>query len=224
MKQFNTYIFDLDGTLLDTLGDLAASTNFALEQTGMPQRTIDEVRQFVGNGVRNLMRRAVPQGEDNPLFMKAFIIFQQHYLQHGLDTTKPYPGIMQLLDTLKANGKKVAVVSNKFQTATAQLCSHFFGPLVDVAIGERPDVRRKPAPDTVLTALAELNAETGGAVYIGDSDVDIETARNCGLPCVSVLWGFRDREFLIQNGADTLIDSPADLLWNGASLQHDKDS
>ena len=165
MKEYNTYIFDLDGTLLDTLGDLATSTNYALQQSGMPQRSIDEVRQFVGNGVRNLMRRAVPQGEENPLFEQAFAVFQQHYLEHGLDTTRPYPGIIRLLQTLKEHGKNVAVVSNKFQTATAQLCSHFFGSLVDVAIGERENVRRKPAPDTVLTALSEMKADgTLGAI------------------------------------------------------------
>ena len=212
MKEYDTYIFDLDGTLLDTLGDLAASTNYALRQTGMPERTIDEVRQFVGNGVRNLMRRAVPQGEENPLFEQAFAVFQQHYLEHGLDTTRPYPGIMQLLQTLKEHGKNVAVVSNKFQTATAQLCSHFFGSLVDVAIGERENVRRKPAPDTVLTALSEMKAEAQGAVYIGDSDVDIDTARNCGMPCVSVLWGYRDRRFLTKHGATTFAETPEDIL------------
>ena len=214
MKQYDIYIFDLDGTLLDTLGDLAASTNYALCHTGMPPRSIDEVRQFVGNGVRNLMRRAVPEGEDNPRFEEAFALFQQHYLQHGLDTTMPYPGILPLLDTLKQRGKKVAVVSNKFQTATQQLCSHFFGSLVDVAIGERKDVRRKPAPDTVLTALKELNAAPDNAVYIGDSDVDIQTASNCGLPCISVLWGFRSREFLIEKGATHLVQRPNQLLWS----------
>ena len=212
MKEYDTYIFDLDGTLLDTLADLAASTNYALQQTGMPQRSIDEVRQFVGNGVRNLMRRAVPQGEENPLFEQAFAVFQQHYLEHGLDTTRPYPGIIRLLQTLKEHGKNVAVVSNKFQTATAQLCSHFFGSLVDVAIGERENVRRKPAPDTVLTALSEMKAEAQGAVYIGDSDVDIATARNCSLPCISVLWGFRDRDFLLKAGAETFVETPGQIF------------
>ena len=212
MKEYDTYIFDLDGTLLDTLADLATSTNYALQQSGMPQRSIDEVRQFVGNGVRNLMRRAVPQGEENPLFEQAFAVFQQHYLEHGLDTTRPYPGIMQLLQTLKEHGKNVAVVSNKFQTATAQLCSHFFGSLVDVAIGERENVRRKPAPDTVLTALSEMKAEAQGAVYIGDSDVDIATARNCSLPCISVLWGFRDRGFLLKAGAETFVETPGQIF------------
>ena len=212
MKEYDTYIFDLDGTLLDTLADLATSTNYALQQSGMPQRSIDEVRQFVGNGVRNLMRRAVPQGEENPLFEQAFAVFQQHYLEHGLDTTRPYPGIIRLLQTLKEHGKNVAVVSNKFQTATAQLCSHFFGSLVDVAIGERENVRRKPAPDTVLTALSEMKAEAQGAVYIGDSDVDIATARNCSLPCISVLWGFRDRRFLTEHGATAFASRPSDLF------------
>ena len=211
MKEYNTYIFDLDGTLLDTLGDLATSTNYALQQSGMPQRSIDEVRQFVGNGVRNLMRRAVPQGEENPLFEQAFAVFQQHYLEHGLDTTRPYPGIMQLLQTLKEHGKNVAVVSNKFQTATAQLCSHFFGSLVDVAIGERENVRRKPAPDTVVEAMRLLGVEHCQVVYVGDSDVDILTAEHSGIPCISVLWGFRDRDFLIRHGASVFVSSPDEI-------------
>ncbi len=211
MHKYKTYIFDLDGTLLSTLADLAASTNYALRTHHMPERSLDEVRRFVGNGVKKLMERAIPDGLNNPLFEETFATFRQHYMQHNLDTTQPYPGIMQLLEQLKADGKNIAVVSNKFYAATRELCRHFFGDLVPVAIGEREDIRKKPAPDTVIEALRELGVDKEGAVYIGDSDVDIMTAKNSGMPCVSVLWGFRDKEFLLEHGATTLISQPEDM-------------
>lgn len=211
MHKYKTYIFDLDGTLLSTLADLAASTNYALRTHHMPERSLDEVRRFVGNGVKKLMERAIPDGLNNPLFEETFATFRQHYMQHNLDTTQPYPGIMQLLEQLKAEGKNIAVVSNKFYAATRELCRHFFGDLVPVAIGEREDIRKKPAPDTVIEALRELGVDKEGAVYIGDSDVDIMTAKNSGMPCVSVLWGFRDKEFLLEHGAITLILKPEEM-------------
>lgn len=209
---YNTYIFDLDGTLLSTLGDLAASCNYALRTNGMPERTVDEVRRFVGNGVKKLMERAIPGGLDNGQFEKTYADFRQHYMQHNLDTTKPYDGVMEMLEELRKRGKKVAVVSNKFYAATQELCRHFFGDLVPVAIGEREDIRKKPAPDTVLEAMRQLGATAEGAVYIGDSDVDIDTARNSGMPCISVLWGFRDKEFLLEHGATTLVCTPEEIL------------
>ena len=212
MKEYNAYIFDLDGTLLDTLGDLAASVNAALEACGMPIRTIDEVRAFVGNGVRVLMQRAVPEGTDEQRMEKALEMFRRHYLVHSMDTTCPYEGIIPLLETLKSRKKKIAVVSNKFQKATQELCAHFFGSLVDVAIGESEQIRKKPAPDTVLEAIRQLHVDTTQAVYIGDSDVDIQTARNCSLPCISVLWGFRSRDFLLQHGATTFVESPGEIV------------
>lgn len=211
MHKYKTYIFDLDGTLLSTLADLAASTNYALRTHHMPERSLDEVRRFVGNGVKKLMERAIPDGLNNPLFEETFATFRQHYMQHNLDTTQPYPGIMQLLEQLKTEGKNIAVVSNKFYAATRELCHHFFGDLVPVAIGEREDIRKKPAPDTVIEALRELGVDKEGAVYIGDSDVDIMTAKNSGMPCVSVIWGFRDKEFLLEHGATTLISKPEEM-------------
>ena len=212
MKEYTTYIFDLDGTLLDTLDDLAASTNYALHQHGMPQHSRDEIRMFVGNGVGRLIARAVPENTPVETYEQVLQTFREHYLVHGLDRTKPYPGIMPLLRDLKQRGKLIAVVSNKFYAATQELCTHFFGPLVDVAIGEREDIRRKPAPDTVNEALRQLHADRASAVYIGDSDVDIATARNSAMPCISVLWGFRDRQFLIDNGATCLVSSPQEIL------------
>ena len=214
MNSFSTYIFDLDGTLLDTLGDLAASVNYALRTHGMPEHSVDDVRRFVGNGVRKLMERAVPDGADNPRFDAAFATFRQHYMAHSLDTTRPYEGIPEALEALKARGCHLAVVSNKMMAATQELCRHFFPDTIEVAIGEdeAAGIRRKPAPDTVFAALKALGVGKENAVYVGDSDVDIQTACNAGLPCISVLWGFRDRDFLLQNGAETFISTPSELL------------
>ena len=216
--KYQTYIFDLDGTLLDTLGDLVASVNFALRAHGMPEHSYDDVRRFVGNGVRKLMERAIPDGAGNPCFNETFATFRQHYMAHSLDTTRPYEGISETLETLKARGCHLAVVSNKMMAATQELCHHFFPDTIEVAIGEdeAAGIRRKPAPDTVFAALRQLNdislTSKSSAVYVGDSDVDILTARNAGIPCISVLWGFRDRDFLLSHGAKTFIAHPAELL------------
>ena len=211
---YQTYIFDLDGTLLDTLGDLAASVNYAMRMHGMPEHTVDEVCRFVGNGVRRLMERAVPGGAAHPAFEAAFATFRRHYMEHSLDTTCPYEGIPEMLCELKRRGRHTAVVSNKFDAATKELCRHFFPDTIDVAVGEHEaeGIRKKPAPDTVLQALSLLGVGQEGAVYVGDSDVDIQTARNSGLPCISVLWGFRDREFLLAHGAETFVSQPSELL------------
>ena len=212
MREFETYVFDLDGTLLETLKDLAASTNFALRQYDMPEHSIEDVRMFVGNGVKKLMERAIPNGLDNPKFEEVYATFRQHYLNHNLDTTKPYDGIPELLRELKGRGKKLAIVSNKFYAATQDLARHFFPDTIEVAIGERENIKKKPAPDTVVEALRQLGVSKEGAVYIGDSDVDIMTARNSGLPSASVLWGFRDKEFLLEHGATFFAEKPDDLL------------
>ena len=211
---YQTYIFDLDGTLLDTLGDLAASVNYAMRTHGMPEHSVDEVCRFVGNGVRRLMERAVPGGAAHPAFEAAFATFRRHYMEHSLDTTRPYEGIPEMLQELKRRGRHTAVVSNKFDAATKELCRHFFPDTIDVAVGEHEaeGIRKKPAPDTVLQALSQLGVGQEGAVYVGDSDVDIQTARNSGLPCISVLWGFRDREFLLAHGAETFVSQPLELL------------
>ena len=212
MKDFETYIFDLDGTLLSTLNDLAASTNYALRWAGMPERSVEEIRMFVGNGVKLLMERAIPDGINNPKFEETYAKFREHYMEHNLDTTRPYDGIPELLRELKGRGKKLAIVSNKFYAATQELAKHFFPDTIEIAIGERDNIRKKPAPDTVLEALKQLDASKAGAVYIGDSDVDIMTAKNCELPCISVLWGFRDKEFLIEHGGKIFVDKPSEIL------------
>ena len=208
---YDTYIFDLDGTLLDTLQDLATSVNYALRQHRMPEHSIDDVRRFVGNGVRRLMERAVPEGAANPAFEAAFATFREYYMEHSLDTTRPYDGIPELIHELKERGCRMAVVSNKMMAATQELVHHFF-PEIEVAIGEHEaeGIRKKPAPDTVFAAMKQLGQ--GSAVYVGDSDVDLATARNSGLPCISVLWGFRDREFLLAHGDTTFVERPMDIL------------
>lgn len=212
MRDFKTYIFDLDGTLLSTLNDLASSTNYALRWAGMPERTIEEIRMFVGNGVKLLMERAIPEGVDNPKFEETYAKFREHYMEHNLDTTRPYDGVPELLHELKRRGKHLAIVSNKFYAATQDLAKHFFPDTIEVAIGEQENIRKKPAPDTVLEALRQLNVSKEDAVYIGDSDVDIMTAKNCGLPCISVLWGFRDKDFLIEHGGSLFVEKPIEIL------------
>lgn len=210
--KYNNYIFDLDGTLLDTIEDLAAGCNYAMRSYGLPEYSVQDIQGFVGNGVRKLMERCVPQGVDNPLFEEIYGCFRTYYLSHNEVYTKPYDGIMDLLQTLKAHGKHVAVVSNKFDVATKNLVRQYFEDYVDVAIGESKDVSRKPAPDMVYAAMNQLGCKADETVYIGDSDVDIDTAKNSGLPCLSVLWGFRDRRFLIEHGATTLLSHPRDIL------------
>lgn len=210
---YKVFIFDLDGTLLDTLQDLADSVNYALRQYQMPGHSTDDIRRFVGNGVRLLMERAVPQGAENPRFEVVFDCFRQYYMQHSLDTTRPYDGILETIHELKARGCRMAVVSNKMMAATQELVRHFF-PEIEVAIGEHEaaGIRKKPAPDTVYEALRQLGVTKDEAVYVGDSDVDFNTARNAGLPCISVLWGFRDRAFLEAHGATTFVSHPQELL------------
>ncbi len=216
MQEYNTYIFDLDGTLLNTLNDLAASTNYALRWAGMPEHSVEEVRMFVGNGVKKLMERAIPGGLHNPKFEATYMKFREHYMEHNLDTTCPYEGIPDLLAELRRRGKHVAIVSNKFYAATQELARHFFPDTVKVAIGEREGIRKKPAPDTVMEALRQLDVSAERAVYVGDSDVDIMTARNCHIPCISVLWGFRDKAFLLANGADCFVGKPSEIIDRGA--------
>lgn len=212
MEKVDTVVFDLDGTLLNTLDDLADSTNYALEQYGFPSRTIEEVRRFVGNGVGKLMERAVPGGADNPRFGEVLDCFKRHYVDHCMVKTGLYPGIADLLARLKAAGYKVAIVSNKLQGGVDELYAHYFRDTVQAAVGEREGVRRKPAPDMVEMALSELGASKDTAVYVGDSDVDVATAAAAGLPCISVLWGFRDRDFLLRHGAVCLAETPADVF------------
>jgi len=212
MRQYSTYIFDLDGTLLATLGDLTASVNHAMRAFDMPCHTVDDVRRFVGNGIKRLIERAVPLGLANPQYNNVYEVFMEHYLKHSLDTTRPYDGVPELLAELKRRGRKMAVVSNKYCTATEALCRHFFSDYISVAIGESETVRKKPSPDSVLEAMRRLNADPATTVYVGDSEVDVATARNSGLPCISVLWGFRDKDFLVGHGAAVFVSNPMEIV------------
>lgn len=206
-------IFDLDGTLLNTLDDLADSTNYALSKFGYPTRTIEEVRQFVGNGVAKLIERAIPEGKNNPNFEKCLAIFKENYAQNMYNKTAPYNGIIEMLSNLKSKGIKIAVVSNKFDLAVKELCKKYFEGFIDFAAGENEaqGIKKKPAPDTVISVLNEFNFAPEDAVYVGDSDVDIMTAKNSQMPCISVTWGFRDEKFLLENGATILINAPSEI-------------
>ena len=211
-EHIEAVIFDLDGTLLNTLYDLTDSVNWALEKYGQPTRSLEEVRAFVGNGLRNLMLQAVPDGEDNPVFEDLFEFFREYYKSHCNVKTAPYDGILELMKELKGRGVKMAIVSNKIDAGVKELNSIHFAEYVDVAIGERDGISRKPAPDSVNEALRLLEVDKEHAVYVGDSDVDIETAKNAEIRCISVSWGFRDEAFLMQHDAGIMIDRPLELL------------
>ena len=205
-------IFDLDGTLLDTLQDLTDSVNVALDAYNMPIRSLEEVRSFVGDGLRNLMIRAVPKGEGNPEFEELFMYFKDYYKTHCDIKTSTYDGVLELMKELKGRGIKMAIVSNKFDLGVKALSEKFFSEYVDAAIGEREGIGRKPAPDSVNEVLRELNIEKEHAIYVGDSEVDIMTAENADIRCISVTWGFRDEAYLMENGAGVMIERPLELL------------
>ena len=213
MLRCDTVIFDLDGTLLDTLDDLMDATNHALAQLGYPARTRKEVESFVGNGVAKLMERAVPPGTGHADIARALDIFKPYYALHSKDKTAPYPGILETLRALRAKGCRLAVVSNKFDAAVKVLAQDYFPGLMDLAAGENEaeGVPKKPDPTMVLQTMTALGSTPARTVYVGDSDVDLQTAKNAGLPCISVTWGFRSREFLLRHGADTFIDAPGEL-------------
>ena len=200
-------IFDLDGTLLNTLDDLADATNAALRHFGFPERTTEEVRRFVGNGAERLIRLALPETATDPDVMEVLSWYKDYYAAHSQIKTRPYEGILEALAEVKAEFP-VAVVSNKPDEATKLLCKQYFGNVY--ALGEGSAMPRKPAPDMVRRAMEDIGAQT--CVYVGDSEVDVLTAKNAGVPCLSVLWGFRDKETLLEAGADHFCENPADLL------------
>lgn len=212
MHNYNTVIFDLDGTLLDTLEDLMDSVNYALQSFGYPKRALQEIRTFVGNGIGNLIKRALPCAVEEDEFQRVFEAFKLYYAEHCNIKTKPYDGIMPLLKLLKKEGYQLAIVSNKADFGVKSLSDAYFKSVIDIALGERPGFRRKPAPDAVNDAIMQLKAQKKNTVYIGDSDVDIKTAKNSEIDCISVDWGFRDHEFLIKNGASKIVSTPEELL------------
>lgn len=219
--KYKLAVFDMDGTILNTLEDLADSLNAALEMSGYPQRTLEEVRCFVGNGIRKLIERGVPAGTPVEMIDKVNSDFTGHYKVHCADKTKPYDGIIPVIRRLLAAGVKTAVVSNKADYAVQELCVQYFDGLFDAAVGERAGIAKKPAPDSVNEVLRHLNVAREDAVYIGDSEVDIATARNAGMDSIIVDWGFREREFLVKMGAQRIISAPeeiAEVIFEDESL------
>ncbi|MEG0962101.1 MAG: HAD-IA family hydrolase [Lachnospiraceae bacterium] len=206
-KNITTIIFDLDGTLLNSLSDLTNSVNYIMKRFHFPIHSEDAVRQMVGNGIQVLLEKAIPEGRNDENFQECVHLFQEHYELHKKDFTMPFPGVMDFLKYASDAGYKLAVVSNKFDLAVKGLCTDFFSPYITTAIGESAGISRKPAPDTVFAAMKELHSTPEECIYVGDSDVDIATARNSNIPCISVTWGFRTREFLIAHGAVELVDN-----------------
>jgi len=220
--RYDTVIFDLDGTLLNTLGDLTAAANHALRESGYPERTMEEVQRFVGNGVGMLIRRALPTSADSDeeAFEETLQAFKSYYARHNNDTTAPYPGILEMLERLKQAEVRMAIVSNKNDPNVKALAADYFEPWIGLAVGEREGVRRKPNPDAVFAVMRAWNCDPAATLYVGDSGVDLETARNAGVDCVAVCWGFRSEEELRQAGATMLAHSPAELadgVLNGFS-------
>ena len=209
--RYKLAVFDMDGTILNTLEDLADATNYALRECGMPEHSIDDVRRFVGNGMGKLIERAVVPGTDDEGRHEVRRKFAKYYHEHGTDKTAPYPGIPELLRNLRAAGCMTAVVSNKIDSAVQELCEHFFDGCFDYALGEREGIARKPAPDMCRYVLEQLGVDPSDAVYIGDSDVDVQTAENSGLDGIYVEWGFRGRDFLIEHGAQTICSTPEEV-------------
>ena len=210
--RYDLIIFDMDGTVLDTLRDLTESANHALRVCGFPERTIDEVRSFVGNGIANLIKRCVPEETCEEKCREVHKAFTAHYTEHCSDNTKPYNGIPELLMKLRESGCKTAVVSNKADYAVQKLCQQFFPEMFDAAAGEQmPKYPKKPSPELVYMIMDKLGCSKEQTVYIGDSDVDIMTARNAGTDCIAVEWGFRSREFLLEHGAKTIVSDVSSL-------------
>lgn len=212
LMKYSAVIFDLDGTLLDTLDDLADSVNYAMSACGFPLRTREQTRLSIGNGVPRLIELSVPGGTGNPLYEKCLSIFKDNYFANRRNRTKPFDGIPEMLRGLKKLSVPTGVVSNKFDSAVKQLCAEYFGDLIDVAIGESPQVRRKPAPDCLEEAMRIIGVNPHECLYVGDSDTDIFTARNAGVDCASVLWGYRDEMILRSAGANKIISSPEQIL------------
>jgi len=212
IKNYKYAIFDLDGTLLDTAEDLADSVNFALAKASLETRSLEDVKRFVGNGVANLIRRSLPENTSEEIFRGVFEDFKQHYEGNMSNKTLPFDGIAELLKELCERGVGISVASNKYQQGVEYLCELFFHGLYSAALGEREGITRKPDPSIVLTAISEMGGKKEQTVYIGDSEVDGQTAKNAGVDFIGVSWGLRAVELLYESGALTVVDSPEQLL------------
>lgn len=207
-------IFDLDGTLMDSLKDLTLSVNYCMRKYDGPQYTDEEIKEKVGRGIYVLIEKSLPGGRDNPRYDACVGEFAPYYKEHMFDHSCAFPGVMEVLQTLKNKGFQLAIVSNKFDAAVKEISRRFYGDLIEVAIGEaeKQGIRKKPAPDTVFAAMEQLGVQAEDCVYVGDSEVDLQTAANAGIPCVSVTWGYKTAEFLKENGAKTIVSTPEELL------------
>lgn len=210
--KYKAVIFDMDGTILNTLEDLKNATNYSLRQFGMPERSLEEVRMFVGNGIRKLVERAVPAGTPKEKINQVFDVFLEYYEIHSADNTSPYPGILELVEKLKKAGIKTAVSTNKADVPAQELGREYFNGIFDLIVGQQDGLKVKPAPDSVNKILSILDIQKKDAIYIGDSDVDVQTAKNSGLDFIGVSWGFRGREFLEKNGAKNIVDNANEIL------------
>ena len=210
MKEKFAVLFDLDGTLLDTLEDLIGAVNYILDKYGYPKRANEDIRRFLGNGARDLMERSLPKHVVGDRFEEILCEYKQYYSEHSKICTKPYDGVLEVLKQLKDKGISTAIVSNKPDDAVAILSEEYFGELVDMSVGDRPDIRKKPAPDPLLYAAKALGSDR--FVFVGDSETDIMAAKNAGVPCISVTWGFRDRDVLIDSGAEIFADNTCEML------------
>jgi phosphoglycolate phosphatase len=210
--KYNSIIFDLDGTLLDTLEDLTASVNYVMEALGYEKHNNQQIKSFVGNGIRNLILRALPDGVDDARYEEAYQLFCKHYAKHCMDQTRPYEGILELLSVLRQKNYHMAIVSNKNQNAVADLAREYFEKTIDQAIGQQEHTNKKPAPDTLYEAMKLLKTTKKETLYIGDSEVDKMTAENAGVDCILVSWGFREKKLLEEMKPLGVIDSPKELL------------
>ena len=211
MKRYKAIIFDLDGTLLDTLTDLAEGTNYALRVNGFPERTLDEIRRFVGNGARKLIERAVPDGQTEAALEQVRLDFDIYYKVHCKDHTAPYSGVLEMLQELVQQGYSLGVVSNKPDFAVQEMIPEYFPGIFASVSGERRGIAKKPAPDLIWEAMKNLQSDSSEAIYVGDSEVDLEAAANAGIPCISVAWGFKGRRFLEEQHAEMIIEKPSGI-------------
>ncbi len=209
---YKCVIFDLDGTLLDTLEDLADSVNLMLEHFSCPPRSLEEIRRFVGNGMKNLVKRSVPEGFDKNKLESAYEFFREVYRKNMQNKTQPYNGITECLENLEILGIKTAVVSNKNDDAVKNLCKEYFGEVITLAVGAREGIPPKPHPEMVDRVVSQLHFEKSDCIFVGDSETDIITSKNAELKSVGVLWGFRDREILEKENADFIISHPGELI------------
>lgn len=211
MRKYDVILFDLDGTLLYTLEDMRDSVNHVMELFGYPVHTTEEVRSYIGNGIRKLIERALPAGTDSEICDRALAEYRRHYNDNCMVKTRPYEGVPELLQELKARGHRIAVVTNKNAEAAEKICRHYFPDTVELTLGQVDSIPKKPDPAMVRSAMEQMGVSGKSAVYIGDSETDIETAANSQMDCIICLWGFRDEEYLKEQGAEVTVRNASEI-------------